>query len=358
MSDHTAVKIGRNTTSVTPRSASTNEDFEPILIVGHPRSGTTLLTTILNRHSQVAIPPELSFFLPAFRGRRRAAERVGTHKALLEYARWLHKGSEFANESVEAMFVKGPASPDNLFRCMLIDYAHARGKPRCGEKSVWHLRVVPELMEFYPRAKVLWLIRDGRDVVRSSRGMPFYTWEPDWWNCQAWCRAAALAERHRRQNPDRFLICQFEELVKEPVVEVKRIDEFLGLAFEPTQLAASGRDGVSAVGEWWKCKAGEPPDRGRAFAWRQSCDRGEIQYLTALMNPYLVRYGYDSYWSPSVAGARGRYYGYRALASLLRVSQISTRLTGAVVQAVHRKPPTAVAGDSLPVVRSEVGTGP
>ena len=183
-------------------------------------------------------------------------------------------------------------------------------------------------MALYPRAKFLWMIRDGRDVVRSCRGMPFFAWEPDWWHCQTWCRAAALAEKYRRQNPDRFLICRFESLVEEPVAEVKRIDEFLGLAFEPSQLVTSGRDAALSGGEWWKWRAGRPPDAGRAYAWRQSSDAAEVQYLTGADESLFVRYGYDSYWSPSVAGSPWRYYGYRALASLLRVSLISSRLTG------------------------------
>ncbi len=329
--------------------ATGNEGFDPIFIVGHPRSGTTLLATILNRHSRVAISPELSFFLPAHRGRRRAAVRSRSHKALLEYARSIPNGNGIANESVEATFVKGPASSGDLFRCMLVEYAQARGKQRCGEKSPWHMLAVPELMNLYPCAKFLWVIRDGRDVVRSCRGMPFFSWEPDWWQCQAWCRAAALAERHRRRNPDRFLICRFEALVEDPVAEVRRIDDFLGLAYEPTQLLGSGRDEVSADGEWWKSRASQPPDRDRAFAWRQSCDPGEIQYLTALMNPYLVGNGYDSYWSARVAGSRGRYYGYRAMASLLRVSQYSTRLTRAVLWAARSKRSGIAAAPDCPV---------
>ena len=173
--DRAALKIPHITSSTTRRPAAVHEDFEPIMIVGHPRSGTTLLATILNRHSQVAIPPELSFFLPAHRQRRRAAVRAGSHKALLDYARSIPHCREIAKESAEAMFMEGPPSPGNLFRCMLIDYAHAQGKPRCGEKSPWHLLVVPELMAIYPRAKFLWMIRDGRDVVRSCRGMPFFS---------------------------------------------------------------------------------------------------------------------------------------------------------------------------------------
>ncbi len=202
------------------------------------------------------------------------------------------------------MFVKEPASLEDLFRCMLIDYAHARGKSRCGEKSPWHLRAVPELMALYPRAKLLCTIRDGRDVVRSCRSTPIFTWEPDWWHCRTWCQVAALAARYQRHVPNRFLICRFEALVEDPEAEVKRIDAFLGLDFEPNQLNTFGVNGVVSRGEWWMQKAGKPPDPERAYAWRQSCPPGEAQYLTALMNPYLTRYGYDSYWSPSVAGPR------------------------------------------------------
>ena len=116
------------------------------------------------------------------------------------------------------------------------------GKPRCGEKSPWHLLAVPELMAALSACQVP--VDDPRWPRRGTvlPGMPFFTWEPDWWHCQTWCRAAALAECYRRRYPDRFLICRFEALVEEPVAEVKRIDEFLGLAFEPSQLVMSERD--------------------------------------------------------------------------------------------------------------------
>jgi FkbM family methyltransferase len=321
---------------VAQRPAAGNEDFEPILIVGHPRSGTTLLATILNRHSQVAIPPETSFFLPAFRHYRHTAARDGSHEAMLDYLREIPNTIECMEKPTPATFMKGPATPADLFRCMLTEYAAARGKPRCGEKSPLHLLAIPELLASYPRARVVCLIRDGRDVVRSCRGMPFFTWEPDWWHCQTWCRAAALAERYRRQDPDRFLICRFEALVEDPVEEVKRVDEFLGLAFEPAQLEGSGCDEVSLDSEWWKNRARQPPDRGRAYSWRQSCEAREAQYLTGLMEPWLAHFGYDTFTSPSVAGPRWRYPGYRALAYLLRVSQVSHRLSGAVVPACQR----------------------
>ncbi len=258
------------------------------------------------------------------------------------------------NESVEARFIEGPPSFEDLFRCTLIDYAAARGKTRCGEKSPWHLLALPELMAIYPRAKFLWMIRDGRDVVQSCRHVPFFTWEPDWWHCQTWCRAAALGESYQRRHPDRVLTCRFESLVEEPVAVVRHIDEFLGLPFETSQLKTSCSDAAVSSGEWWKWRAGRQPDAGRAYAWRESLPAARAQYLTALMNPYLVHHGYDSYWSPRFGGPKVQYYGYRALASLLRVSLMSSTATRIAVRTVQGPWAARVADDIRAVVRSEV----
>ncbi|NEQ53441.1 MAG: sulfotransferase, partial [Leptolyngbya sp. SIO3F4] len=46
-----------------------NSDERPIFIVGMPRSGTTLLTTILSAHPRIAISPEshfLAYWVPKY----------------------------------------------------------------------------------------------------------------------------------------------------------------------------------------------------------------------------------------------------------------------------------------------------
>jgi hypothetical protein len=305
-----------------------NENFEPILIVGHFRSGTTMCATILGSHSQIAIfPAESSIFTPAFRHLRNAAVRDGSHDALLKFLDSIPKIKETRDESVDAMFSKGPATPANLFRCLLESHAASQGKSRCGEKSPLHLLAVPELLGLYPRAKIVCMIRDGRDVVRSCRNMPFFDWEPDWWHALSWCHTAAVAERYSRWYPDRFLICRFESLVENPIEEVRRIDEFVGVPFEPSQVEGSVGHWVDA-NQWWHSRLADAPDRRRAYAWRQSCDSREARYLTGLMNPLLNLFGYDTFTSPSISGPSWLYHGYRALAFLLRIFRVSSRLTG------------------------------
>jgi Sulfotransferase family len=359
--NNTAPKVASATTSERERPAPTNDDFEPVFIVGHPRSGTTMLARIFDRHPQMAVPAETHFFLPSFRDRLRAAQQAGTHGALLDYLRGISATDSYSEESVTARFIAGPPTPFDLFRCLLQDYAAYCGKPRCGEKTPWHMVVVPRLLAAYPRSRAICLIRDGRDVVRSALSLCDRDRQPKWYPSRVatcWCRIARLAEKYRRRYPDRFVICRFEALLENPATEMRRLDEFAGISFEPEQLLGERRDTVKLPRGWdqlptyWDDRVSRAPDLGRAYAWRQSSDTREIQYLTALMNPYLVRFGYDSYWSSSVAGHRGNYYGYRAMASLVRVLQLSSRLTGAVGRSVHRPPPGQAVVDGLAQTRS------
>ncbi len=139
----------RSTPLVFRQPASTNEGFDPIFIVGHPRSGTTMLARIFDRHSNFAVPTETFFFVPAHRHRLRLAERAGTHQAFMDYLRGIGI-IRYSEESVWDRFVLGPATSFDLFRCLLQDYASCRGKPRCGEKTPWHLLAVPKLLSAYP----------------------------------------------------------------------------------------------------------------------------------------------------------------------------------------------------------------
>ena len=100
-------------------------------------------------------------------------------------------------------------------------------------------------MALYPRAKFLWMIRDGRDVGHGPVGaMPFFSGSRTGGTARLGAeprRCRALPAAASGPVP----VCRFEALVEEPVAEVKRIDEFLGLAFETSQLVTSEATRVS-----------------------------------------------------------------------------------------------------------------
>src|SRR5262249_26323473 len=114
----------------------------PIFLVGAPRSGTTLLRSMLNRHPCFALCDETFFFywvarrarafgdLESDANRRRVVER------LLEMRRVRRLGLDA--DALRARLLAEGTSYARLFESLLRCYADAQGKARCGEKTPQH----------------------------------------------------------------------------------------------------------------------------------------------------------------------------------------------------------------------------
>src|SRR5581483_7634243 len=61
------------------------------------------------------------------------------------------------------------ACQSDLFRVALSEFATEQGKRIPVEKTCYHLPFTPLILEWYPQAKCLCIIRDGRDVVLSLK---------------------------------------------------------------------------------------------------------------------------------------------------------------------------------------------
>ena len=92
--------------------------------------------------------------------------------------------------------------------------------------SVRHLS---RFFTFYPWARLLVLVRDGRSVVQS--GMHTFGWDFDR-ACRMWSEAAD-AIRHFQQaesaRADRWRLVRYEDLVDDPEGQLRRLFEFLAL---------------------------------------------------------------------------------------------------------------------------------
>src|SRR3954471_5477651 len=69
-------------------------DDRPIIVVGCPRSGTTMLQLMLHAHPRIALPPENRFVLPAYERRPEFGDRSrpGNRRAL---PRWIAGTPQF-----------------------------------------------------------------------------------------------------------------------------------------------------------------------------------------------------------------------------------------------------------------------
>lgn len=272
--------------------------FSPIFVVGAPRSGTTMLAVLLDRHSRISIPPETAFFcefLPKHWAGRPPGDREEMVDAALGFARIADLRLERA-AVLERFAALEPTFP-NLLRAILEAYAARRPGTRPGEKSPEHILHVPEIFEAYPKAQVVCIVRDGRDVVRSLEAVAWAKpHSPRRFElfCMDWADCARLADEYRRRyGADRYLFVRYEDVVLRPEAELTRVCEFLGVPFEPTQLDATG--GSAVVPAWeknWKGKATTALDPARVEAWRRQADPKQVWVMNSMMGRALRAMGY------------------------------------------------------------------
>lgn len=272
-------------------------DFAPVFVAGFHRSGTTLLAAMLGRHPGLVATPETHFAdevapRPVRRGRV-ITLREG-HAAMVDRlftcARTIDLGLE--RDALLRRFAGLPADYPTLFRTVLEAYAQSRGGGRVVEKTPAHLPHLPLLLRWYPAAKAVIVVRDGRDAVRSLMRAPWShtnlrrhgrTWR--------WCVARGL--QCERRHPERVLHVRFEDLLAEPEATLARVNAFIGVPYDAAQLDPGVATGV--VPRWereWKGKADAAPDASRAGAWRREAPPDEMRIMNSMMGPALRRMGY------------------------------------------------------------------
>jgi len=244
-----------------------------IFIVGAPRSGTTLLQSLLAAHSEVTSFTESHFFrthysnipvvaLPILSGdpRPRVFEFLAENgETPPPAAQWFSERNRWTLRIRAFLPFQTIPVARRLIR-VLDELALRRGVENWVEKTPWHLRAIPLLEKASPgeRPYFLHVIRNGMEVVASlHRASRKWQRSYDLEACVARWNADLGRSLERTGSPnDRFVA--YEELTSHPEATVKEILAGLGLAWEPAILKnyAGVSESVITAGEDWKAGVG------------------------------------------------------------------------------------------------------
>ena len=274
-----------------------------IVVLGTPRSGTTLLRRLLDAHPRISCPGETN--LLAGCGRFLRTERTMTGIEL-----GVPSGLAFGGIPEERIL----ESLRNLFIGFHREMADRAGKPRWAEKSAFdsfYLDAIERMLAGHVRFLVL--NRHGLDFAMSmddlcrengmypaevhryvaEHPMPLESFARCWADV-----TGALLDFASRHAEDAMVI-RYEELASAPEAVMGRVFGFLGEEC-PGDLVtrALGSRGALGLGDW--------KTYGRSKVDDSSVGRGRglPEYLRSrlapILNPTLVRAGYDE--MPAGAG--------------------------------------------------------
>jgi hypothetical protein len=294
-----------------PSSEHADHDARPLFIGGCPRSGTTLLRSMLNNHPDLAVPAETNFVHHLWRYRVRFGD-LREEENRRAIGRWLFVESKGEGgdriragmpreEAIERVAAAGPTLGSVLIAVYEI-YAAQQGKPRWGDKRPAYGGFIANLYRLFPDMQFLNVVRDPRAAVASQLSLGWYeegealaqaiaTWEYS---------VVRVDEQARRLAPDQLLDVRYEDLVRDPEGVIRGICAFARLRDDDEaidQMIHGRRTGKFKPG--WHERLNEPISTAPIDSWRAklpAADAALVEHATA---PYLERFGYRPFADPA-----------------------------------------------------------
>jgi hypothetical protein len=278
-----------------------SEQFPPfVFVLGAGRSGTSVLRSVLDGHSQLAVSHEGRFVFPLSR-RRSRYERADGFDVDAFAADLLADPAVRGNLGLEPDDVRtalGGAPivnyPDAVRRVFAY-YASQRGKSRYGDKMPAYVQRIPTLAAMFPEGRFVHIIRDGRDVALSTMAIPGERQDPvalgiDWRR-----RVEAGRTAGARLGARRYHEVRYERLVADPEEPVAELCRFLDLDYEPEMLQFfERRDNVPAKvrANPRHARLAEPLSSG-ARSWRTDMQPADLERFEVVAGELLVELGYE-----------------------------------------------------------------
>ena len=295
---------------------------DKFFIIGHARSGTTLLMRLARLHPEVHCNYQAHFFT-----------RKPLLKSLVDSAEieeWLTRKSNRWNHGRDLSPLVLRASADFIME----RDAAKEGKMIVGDKSpssVIHGQVVRDMHSLYPDAKVINIVRDGRDVLISERFRNFVeeskflsaedkriiedlskdqtpftngtrsiftetfirTIASRWVNDLNESDAEAQRLYGRQYHSLRY-----EDLLESPFEEMKKLWEFLGVKKISRSLERQIKSEMgSNPDEQWQAERNEGIasflPKGQAGNWQRLFSARDKSVFKEVAGEMLVRWGYE-----------------------------------------------------------------
>ena len=271
------------------------EPQSPFFIFGCPRSGTSLLTRMLDRHPRIAIPYESHLYNRVYPIVRRVhLDRPGVRTRLV---------AEILRSDYIREWDPPPSLSDTLAAITRDDFhgivdglmsawTRRQGKARWGEKTPQHTLWWRTILEGFPDVQVIHLIRDGRDVALSYRAAHFGP-KHVYHLASRWIQYLSAAEEAQAAlGESRFLPVRYEDLLERPEEELRRVCAFLGESFDPEMLAFHRTAAAYPTDQRNEANLRKPILADNVQKWRTGMTAREVRLFEAIAGPELERYGY------------------------------------------------------------------
>jgi len=274
----------------------------PIFMFGFERSGTTLLSMMVGSHPEIAVPLSVTGLWYRYAGQLNAYQQLADFKDLehlvddlLTEERIRLWDVRFNREEVLDGLKPGNfAAVIERFHSL---YARYKGKLFWGNLDIATLDNMDETNRWFPEARFLHIVRDGRDVALSHETMPYgasNTLEA----AEKWVhRLRVNLKMGAMLSAERYMIIRYEDLILESETTLQRICQFIGVVYSPAMLnyPRMVTEKIPEDRRWLWPALEKLPVKSKAYGWKYKMSASKRMVFEGVANNLLKELDYEAY---------------------------------------------------------------
>lgn len=250
----------------------------PVFLVGSMRSGTTLLRLMLDHHPTIAFNLESMYIV-------RQLSSDGAYPEMERYREWLRNDRSFKHSRFS---IDERLDYVGLVNDFLSQKKRRDNKDIVGATIHHQFR---KLHAIWPRAKYIYIFRDGRDVANSVMHMG---WAGNVYHAADWWLRAEYEWDETRPvlGNDQWIEVRYEDLIADAKTQLERVCAFIGVEYSEQMMDFSSRSTYAA------------PDATLAYQWKTRLGKLDLQRVEAKLGDRLLRRGYELSGYPRISVSR------------------------------------------------------
>lgn len=267
---------------------------ERIFLVGCPRSGTTLLQSLLAANSKVLSFPETHFFGHLFYSRKLLSILgIANWRARL---RWIQFLKEIGHQEMQSKLPKYAVFVRQFSKAyidVLDTLTLNQGKEIWVEKTPGNLHYIEKIEKLVTSAKFVHIIRNGTDVVASlyevTNEYP-EVWGENGWSVEQcisrWIQDIQLSLSY--SSKENHTLVSYEKLVAEPRPVLMSLCKSINISFEEQMISNYSQVSKQVIleNEPWKAFTGQPIKARHNIKFQTLFDKDQRQYILDRLSDY------------------------------------------------------------------------
>lgn len=291
----------------------------PVFVLGSGRSGTTLVRLMLTAHPSIGIPPEGTFMMDLYRRWYRGGRPI--NEPVESFCDAVMSSDRFGEWKIDRdnllarLTAVNPKTYANLVDAVYVEYLATldANKSRWGDKNIDYVLELPRVIRLFPDARIIHVIRDGRDVLASYKNVKFGP-KGALGVAMFWRKRVQTGRRvGRTLGATRYYELQYERLVAHPEDECRRVCAFLDEAFDPQMLnfheLNREKELVPAHRLQWHANTLKPVTTARTGRWREQLSPSEVRTFETIAGEALREFGYEPLHEPATPAQKAALIG-------------------------------------------------